>query len=90
MVLTEYITLIQAFVEEEITAKDFEREYLNLFKSETRYSAEPIFRILERLFFDVDDYWEESTEDDEARFIITEATLRRYAAQALVALQQLV
>jgi hypothetical protein len=52
--LDQYITLISSFVTDKITATDFEREYLKLFKADETEWPEAEFAILDELFGEVD------------------------------------
>ena len=52
--LTPYVHLISSFVKGDITATDFETQYLNLYQDDdTQFSDEEFF-ILDELFGDVD------------------------------------
>lgn len=52
--IDEYMSLIQEFIEGSLTANQFEKKYLNLFKSDEKIRDEKIFLVLDRLFSDVD------------------------------------
>lgn len=55
--LDEYIELISRFIRGQISAKKFEEDYLELFKSDGTIREESVFLILDRLFSDVDMYF---------------------------------
>lgn len=89
--LQPYLDLVGAFVEHRISAGDFETRFLSMFKAQTgdfadqKEEDERIFRILDRLFADVDAYvvdpeLRESEED------LDEEQLRSCASSALVKL----
>jgi self-protective colicin-like immunity protein len=55
-VVKPYLRIIDLFVDGQISADQFEEQYLKIFKSEKSIVGGDEFRLLERLFFDVDDY----------------------------------
>lgn len=79
----EYRNLIQAFVDEAIPAKEFEARYLAAFKSEPGGMSPQLYSVLEKLFEDVDAYWEDCPPGQETAFIISEQRLRQEAKKAL-------
>jgi Bacterial self-protective colicin-like immunity len=50
----EYETLIAGFVDGKTSAEEFQRAYLDRFKTEVRDLNEPLYQVLEDLFGDVD------------------------------------
>ena len=54
--MTAYLTLISSFTEGRIDAPTFERRYLDLFGAEERILGEPLYGILQDLFYDVEAY----------------------------------
>lgn len=52
--LSEYQRLIHEFISGSVSAAEFERRYLDLFKSDDSIREENIFLVLDRLFSDVD------------------------------------
>ena len=54
--LSQYRELIERFVKEEISADDFEEEYIRTFINDKIQVPGSEFIALEKLFFDVDDY----------------------------------
>ena|GEM_PF-1280406 len=52
----KYIHLIKQFISEEITASQFEKSYLQMFKVESETLPEDIYTILNNLFIDIDFY----------------------------------
>jgi len=86
MDISRYIRLIEEFVGGDISAPEFERRYLTLFKSDDSASPEPIFLILDRLFSDVDSYCSDpSIRDGED---LDDEALRECAEAAYAALQR--
>ena len=83
-VADKYIELITRFVARKIAAADFERAYLDVFKSEKESLSAEDFDVLDRLFSDVDAYCGDPTlrgpED------LDEQQLREKCAEALAAL----
>jgi hypothetical protein len=55
----KYISLIKQFISGEITAPQFERSYLQLFKKETEILPEYLYTALNNLFISVDLYCSE-------------------------------
>lgn len=54
--LRQYSELIAAFIQKKISADDFETEYIRTFTNDKIQVPGSEFIILEKLFFDVDDY----------------------------------
>ncbi len=54
MNISSYLFLIQQFVSGNISALDFERDYLLLFKSDNRSIPHEVYEILNKLFSDID------------------------------------
>lgn len=54
--LRQYRELIEAFVQEKISADDFETDYIRTFTNDKCQVPGSEFTVLEKLFFDVDDY----------------------------------
>jgi len=80
----KYVTLIRRFLDHRMSAEDFERQYLNLFKNETAWMTIAEFSPLERLFIAVDAFCPDPTlrsEDD-----LDEDQLREAAQSTLTAL----
>ena len=64
--LTAYRDLIRAFLEEQLTAVEFETRFLAMFKDEEKPFESSVFDILDRLFSDVDAFCaDESLRDEE-------------------------
>jgi hypothetical protein len=89
MPLTEYEALIRSFLNHELSPDLFEQRYLAAFKAEPGGMDEALYQILETLFESVDAYWPECQPGEETAFQISEAQLRRDAAQTLSRLEQL-
>jgi len=56
VMLSQYRELIARFVKENISADDFEEEYIRTFTNDKSQVPGSEFIVLEKLFFDVDDY----------------------------------
>ena len=54
--LSQYRDIIRKFVNDEMTAEDFEAKYLHTFANDKIQMRGDVFVILADLFFDVDDY----------------------------------
>lgn len=52
--IKEYFELMESFQRGQISAEVFEADYLAMFKADGRLFPESIFRVLNRLFSDVD------------------------------------
>ena len=86
--LEKYITLISSFVADKITATDFEREYLKLFKADETEWPEAEFAILDELFGEVDAFCADPQLRDEND--LNEYELKERSKLALERLQSLV
>lgn len=54
--LYRFLELLRRFAEQQMTAPDFEAEYLTMFKTDTSQTTDSEFEILDEVFADVDDY----------------------------------
>ncbi len=81
--------LLKDFVARKISADEFERRFLELFKGETALMPEREFHILDKLFGDVDAYCSDPDLID-PRFDIDEDELRSSAQEALDQLGELI
>jgi len=54
--IQKYLDLIRSYIDRKISTKEFEREYLLMFKGDKEGVSEKAFLILDRLFSDVDCY----------------------------------
>lgn len=84
MLVDDYIQLIDAFLDGRIEVLEFESRYLAMFKTEHRPMSEETFRILDRLFADVDAFCADPTLRDEHD--LDEEGLRQATSQARRAL----
>lgn|SRR5262249_7539333 len=85
--LSEYIRIISLFVSHQISAEQFEREYLTLFKLDPTIRPEAEFLILDKLFSSVDAFCPDPkirNQDD-----LDEEQLRSACSEALGALEAL-
>lgn len=76
-----YVELLEEFVGSFVSALEFERRYLRLFKNEERVLPESLFRVLDGLFADVDAFCPDSELRDEHD--LSEEQLRARCAEAL-------
>ncbi len=86
--MNKYIMLLKNFVYRKISADEFERRFLELFKGETALMPEREFHILDKLFGDVDAYCSDPDLID-PQFDIDENELRSSAQEALAELGEL-
>jgi hypothetical protein len=87
-ILTDYVTLIGSFVSKEIGAEDFEKQYLKMFKTQSGFLPNNIFKILDGLFGDVDAFCADPELCDEDN--LNEEQLREKCARALKQLHGLI
>jgi hypothetical protein len=83
--LASYAQLISSFVSRRLTGPEFETAYLTLFKNDPVRHGERAFLILDRLFADVDEYFDDPDFNDQQR-IQAEEDLRDRAQEALTKL----
>lgn len=87
--MENYITLLKDFVVGKISADEFEQQFLQLFKGDSKLLPGREFEILDKLFSDVDAYCSDSELIEDPRFDIGEAELRASAQEALEELVRL-
>lgn len=83
----DYGGLIRRFIDGEVSAEDFQKRYLDLFKRESRVLNEQLFQLLDRLFADIDAYCGDPKLREELRkvhptFHLDEEELRQRAVKA--------
>ncbi len=83
--LVPYIDLISSFVNNSISASDFETQYLTLFKNDTTLFTDEAFAILDELFGDIDSFYDDSSLRDSGD--LDAEQLRTKAGLALEKLQ---
>jgi hypothetical protein len=83
MHIEEYKTLMQAFLDEKLSPKEFETAYLSAFKSQPDDLDEATFAILSDVFWAVDQYWEEIPAGKDTNLLISEERLRHEVSRAL-------
>jgi len=83
--LEQYISLLDAFLRESISAVEFERLFLITFKSDTTMWPPALFKILDTLFGDIDAFCADEGLREEGD--LSEQELRVQCAQALKALK---
>ncbi|WP_199317602.1 colicin immunity domain-containing protein [Richelia sinica] len=89
MSINVYINLIKDFVSRTISANEFEKKFIQMFKVENNFSSKKQFNILDKLFADVDAYCSDSDLIEDPEFDITEEELRLSAKEALNQLEEL-
>jgi hypothetical protein len=88
VVAYKYKKLMEDFINEVIPVKDFERQYLKIFKNETVRMNDTLFEILNGVFEAVDCYWHECQPGQETAFEISEQQLRKEVNEAIVKLNK--
>jgi hypothetical protein len=86
VVIPEYESLIEAFLNRQITVAEFERVYLDKYLSDNRDYSEELFQSLDWLFAEVDAYTDHPEKDDDD---IDEDQLRVSCTETLKELQAL-
>lgn len=84
----EYRSMIADFLSQRISVSEFERSYLDAFKSQPDDMDETITRVLSTLFTSVDAYSPDCLPGEEGPFSISEHQLRKDALDALQRLDQ--
>jgi Bacterial self-protective colicin-like immunity len=82
--LEPYVYLLQEFLDSKVTAGEFERRYLRLFKSDELIRPEDVFDVLDALFADVDAFDPEGLIDEG----LDETQLRDRVGVALASLRR--
>lgn len=90
----DYISLLQRFIQGDLPADEFQLQYLNMFKQETRRLSGPLFELLDRLFGDVDAFCgdlaaRKELEATHSGFYLDESELQLRVVQAAEALRAL-
>jgi len=92
--LRKYLYLIRNFLDNEITASVFETCFLQLRREDIHWRVavcdNGIYRILDTLFLDVDEYAPDELYDERDQFNINESELKRRLAAHLVLLEELI
>ena len=88
--MDKYIKLLEEFVGEKITADDFERRFIQLFKSDNDLQPGTEFKILDKLFADVDAYCSDPDLIEDPRFDIDGVQLQVSAKETLNKLVKLI
>jgi Bacterial self-protective colicin-like immunity len=81
--MDKYIKLLEEFVGNKITADDFERQFLKIFKDDKNIQFGREFKILDKLFSDVDAYCSDPDLIEDPRFDIDGSQLQVSAKEAL-------
>jgi hypothetical protein len=88
MTTKEYYSLIKSYVDGEISTDEFGMKFQKVFLAEQDFMGEPVFLLLNRLFFDWDAYYPECTPEQETPYMISEQTFRQAAVETKAALEQ--
>lgn len=80
--MEKYIKLLQSFADSKINADQFEQQFLEVFKSDNNLQGIE-FRILDKLFADVDAYCSDPDLIEDPRFDIGEVQLQVSAQETL-------
>ncbi len=83
-----YAEILHRFTSGMISAPEFEAEYLKFAKKDERIHGQPAFGIIDRMFADVDEYFDDPDETPEERARAADI-LRRQAQDALNKLRKL-
>ena len=86
--LAGYVDLISQFTDGALSAPEFETRYLEFTKRDGMAYGEPMFGIIDKLFADVDEYFDDPDETPEQRAQASD-TLRQQAQDALNKLKEL-
>lgn len=87
--LRPYLELLSAFVEHGMPAQEYERRYLDLYQYDKTEFSDDEFRVVDRLFIDVDDFVADPELYEPGTDAIGEAEFRRRATEALERLREL-
>ena len=60
-----YIDLVESFTNSQISAQQFEKSYLELFKNDSSQFGEREYEVLNNIFYDVEDFCADPTIRDE-------------------------
>ena len=88
--MDKYIKLLEEFVDNKITADEFERRFIQLFKGDNNLQPGTEFKILDKLFADVDAYCGDSDLIEDPRFDIDAVQLQVSAKETLNKLVKLI
>jgi hypothetical protein len=87
--LYDYASLIEKFLNREISVKEFERTYLDVYLADEVPISEELFDTLDWLFAEVDAYTDLPLEpDDDPADHLNEDQLRKSAAKTLAELEE--
>ncbi|MET1122571.1 colicin immunity domain-containing protein [Priestia megaterium] len=89
MIVDKYKQLIEDFLDEKITAGEFQTQYFKTFKESNDRSSYELFLILNGVFESADCYWHECLPGQETSFEISEQQLRKEVNEALIKLNEL-
>lgn len=86
----DYINLIEKFLNREISVRDFERIYLNIYLKDDSPMSEEVFEALDWLFAEVQMFTDQPLQpEDKPDHFINEDQLRDSARKTLIELQKI-
>lgn len=89
MDIKKYKKLMVDFLEEKMSADEFQTQYFKVYKESDDIMGKPLFEILNGVFESTDCYWHECLPGQETRFEISEQQLRKELNEALIKLNNL-
>ncbi|MFE7083798.1 colicin immunity domain-containing protein [Priestia megaterium] len=89
MVADKYKQLIEDFLDEKITADEFQTQYFKTFIESDDKLGDELFLILNGVFESAECYWHECLPGQETSFEISEQQLRKEVNEALIKLNEL-
>ncbi|MFC5589239.1 colicin immunity domain-containing protein [Sporosarcina soli] len=89
MDVNKYKKLMVDFLEEKLSADEFQTQYFKVFKESDDIMAKPLFEILNGVFESADCYWHDCLPGQETTFEISEQQLRKEINEALIKLNNL-
>ena len=89
MDVNKYKKLMVDFLEEKLSADEFQTQYFKVFLESDDRMAKPLFKILNGVFESADCYWHECLPGQETTFEISEQQLRKEINKALIKLNNL-
>lgn len=87
--MDKYIILLKSFVDSKITADEFEQRFIQLFKGDCNLQPGREFKILDKLFADIDAYCSDPDLIEDPRFDIDGVQLQVSAKETLSMLMKL-
>jgi hypothetical protein len=89
MVVKKYKEIMEQFIDEKMSANEFQTQYLRKFKEWNDRMDKTQFEILNGVFEAADCYWHECLPGQETAFEISEQQLRKDVNEALIKLNKM-